>query len=61
MFFPVIIRNNNEIIDNSDVGDYKNFTVSGVSSKNIESILLAFRKSINQFSNEIYEEAINNG
>jgi len=58
MFFPVIIRNNNEVVDNINVGDYKNFVVSGVSSKNIENILFAFRKPINQFSNEIYEEAI---
>lgn len=60
MFFPVIIRNNEEIIKNKNVGDYRNFAVNGISSKNIENILLAFRKSINQFSNDIYEEAIGN-
>ena len=59
MFFPLLIRNNNKIISNKDAGDYKNFTISGVSD-NIESIIFAFNKSINNFSDAIYKEAIGN-
>lgn len=58
MFFPVIIRNNEEIVKNKDAGDYKNFLVSDVNNENIENIVFAFRHSINNFSNEIYTEAI---
>lgn len=60
MFFPLIIRSNTEIIKNNDVSDYNNFNVHNISSENIENILFAFQKSINQFSDEIYEEAIEN-
>ncbi|MFL0250885.1 hypothetical protein ACJDT4_10670 [Clostridium neuense] len=59
MFFPLLIRNNNKITSNKDTGDYKNFTISGASN-NIENIILAFNKSINNFSDAIYKEAIGN-
>ena len=61
MFFPVIIRNNDKIIENKDAGDYRDFVVEGVDSINIENIVVAFQKSINDFSNYIYKEAIDNG
>jgi hypothetical protein len=60
MFFPILIRNNVNIIQNRDTGDYKNFVVNGIDNKNIENIIFAFRHSINNFSNSIYTEAIGN-
>ncbi len=60
MFFPVIIRNNEEIIKNKNAGDYRDFDVKGVCSRNIENIVIAFQRSINEFSNYIYTEAIGN-
>lgn len=60
MFFPVLIRNNIDIIKNYDINDYKNFVVSGIDSSNIENIICAFDDSINNFSNKIYDEAIGN-
>lgn len=60
MFFPVIIRNNQQIIKNKDAGDYSEFSVKGVDYNNIENIILAFQQPINQFSSDIYREAIGN-
>ncbi|TYQ14843.1 UNVERIFIED_CONTAM: hypothetical protein Cloal_1226 [Acetivibrio alkalicellulosi] len=59
MFFPVLIRNNDKIMKNRNAEDYRDFSVSGVSN-NIENIVFAFQKSINDFSNDIYKEAIGN-
>ena len=61
MFFPVLIRNNDKIISNKDAGDYRDFAVNGISNNNIENIVFAFKKSIDNFSNDIYTEAIGNG
>lgn len=58
MFFPVLIRKNDEIIKNKDVNDYKNFTVKGIDNKNIENIICVLNSPINDFSNNIYKEAI---
>lgn len=60
MFFPVIIRNNQEIIKNKDAGDYCDFSINGVDCKSIENIILAFQQPITQFSNDVYREAIGN-
>lgn len=60
MFFPVLIRNNIDILQNKDPRDYKNFVVKGIDNKNIENIIFAFGYSIQKFSNEIYTEAICN-
>lgn len=60
MFFPVLIRNNIDILQNKDPRDYKNFVVKGIDNKNIENIIFAFGYSIQEFSNEIYTEAICN-
>jgi len=60
MFFPVLIRNNDTIIEKNDIDDYKDFIVSDIFDKNIENIIFAFRHPINDFSNNIYTEAIGN-
>lgn len=58
MFFPVLLRNNDKIIANKDVGDYESFNLHGVNNENIENIIIAFRESFDVFSKQIYEEAI---
>lgn len=56
IFFPVLIRNNEKISTNKDANDYKNFIVRGADQ--VENIIFSFRKPLNNFSNEIYKEAI---
>lgn len=58
MFFPVLLRNNDRIIDDLDVGDYKDFKLHDVESQNVESIVAVFKNSFKTFSNDIYTEAI---
>ena len=58
MFFPVLIRKNDEIINNHNIDDYKNFNVEGIDNENIENIICALNSSINNFSDDIYKEAI---
>jgi len=58
IFFPALIRNNNTIVANKSVDDYKDFVVHGVGSENIENVILSFQKSFCDFSNDIYKEAI---
>ncbi len=56
IFFPVLLRNNEKISINKDANDFKDFTIKG--TKQIENIVLSFLKPFNNFSNEIYKEAI---
>ncbi len=58
MFFPFLIRNNEKIILDRNVDDYKNFCLQRVKRENVENIILAFEKQFVDFSSEIYEEAI---
>ena len=58
MFFPFLLRNNEKIVSEMNVDDYKNFSLKEVQKENIENIILSFRKNFSEFSNEVYEEAI---
>lgn len=58
MFFPFLLRNNNKVVSNLDMNDFKNFQLQGVDMDNVENIILSFEKKFNDFSNEVYEEAI---
>jgi len=58
LFFPILIRNNKDVIENKNVDDFNNFIVKG--TVDIENIILGFDKSINEFSNDVYSEAIVN-
>lgn len=60
MFFPVLIRKNEDIVNNNDLSDYINFKVDGIDDSGIENIIGHFGSSINDFSNDIYKEAIEN-
>lgn len=57
-FFPFLIRNNEEIVVNKKVDDFKNFNLSGLNSENVENIILTFQTSFSDFSDNIYKEAI---
>lgn len=58
MFFPFLLRNNEKIVSEMNIDDYGNFSLHGVKKENVENIILSFGKKINDFSNEVYEEAI---
>ena len=58
LFFPFLLRNNEKIVLEKNVDDYKNFSLHGVNRENVENIILSFRKAFSEFSNEVYEEAI---
>lgn len=60
MFFPVLIRRHDDVIENNNVSDFKNFKFTGVENRNVENIIGYFASSINDFSNDIYKEAIEN-
>ena len=56
MFFPFLLRNNENIVKNKDLSDYDGFVLSGVDKENVENIILSFEKKIEDFSNDIYDE-----
>lgn len=58
VFFPFLLRNNDKVISNLDINDFKNFQLQGIDKDNVESIILSFQKKFSDFSNEVYEEAI---
>ena len=58
MFFPFLLRNNEKIVSDRNIDDYKTFSLRGVRKENVENIIVSFRKSFSDFSNEVYEEAI---
>lgn len=58
MFFPFLLRNNDKIIADNNLEDYKDFTLKRVRKENVENILAVFGKSFSEFSNEVYEQAI---
>lgn len=58
MFFPFLLRNNEKIVSDRNIDDYKDFSLQRVKKENVENIILSFRKKFSEFSNEIYEEAI---
>ena len=58
IFFPFLIRNNEKIVSDLNLDDYKNFGVQGVKRENIQNIILSFKNQFTDFSNEIYEKAL---
>lgn len=58
MFFPFLLRNNEKIVLEKNIDDYKNFSLQRVKQENVENVILAFEKQFTDFSNKIYEEAI---
>lgn len=58
MFFPFLLRNNEKIVSDMNIDDYKNFSLQRVKKENVENIILTFEKQFADFSTEVYEEAI---
>ena len=58
MFFPFLLRNNEKIVSDMNIDDYKNFSLQRVKKENVENIILEFEKQFTDFSTEIYKEAI---
>lgn len=58
MFFPFLLRNNEKIVSDMNIDDYKNFSLQRVKKENVKNTILAFKKQFTEFSNEIYKEAI---
>lgn len=58
MFFPFLLRNNEKIIMNLNVNDYRDFSLQGVKKENVENIICSFGKKFSDFSNEVYQEAL---
>jgi hypothetical protein len=58
MFFPFLLRNNEKIVPEMNIDDYKNFSLQGVKKENVENIIVSFRKKFIDFSNQVYDEAI---
>ena len=58
MFFPFLLRNNDKIVSERNIDDYKNFSLQRVKRENVKNIILAFEKQFTDFSTKIYEEAI---
>lgn len=58
MFFPFLLRNNDKVVPNLDMNDFKNFQLQGIDKNNVENIILSFEKKLTDFSNEVYKEAI---
>ena len=58
MFFPFLLRNNEKIIDEQNIDDYRNFSLQRVRKENVENIVAAFGRDFGDFSNEIYEKAV---
>lgn len=58
IFFPVLLRNNERIVTEKNIADYREFDVTGVNKDNVKNIILSFRKKFGEFSDDIYREAI---
>ena len=58
LFFPFLIRNNQEIVLKKNIDDFKDFSLERVNFKNVENIILSFGQSFSNFGNEIYKRAI---
>lgn len=58
IFFPCLLRNNDKIIAENNLDDYKDFKLHRVKKENVENILAIFGKNFSDFSNEVYRQAI---
>ncbi|MBD3341248.1 MAG: hypothetical protein GF353_19230 [Candidatus Lokiarchaeota archaeon] len=59
VFFPFLIRNNGKIIDDSNVKDFEGFHKDKLKDINLNGIIWSFEDNIDDFSRNIYEEALN--
>lgn len=45
MFFPFLLRNNEKIVPEMNIDDYKNFSLQGVKRENVENIILSLERN----------------
>lgn len=60
VFIPFLIRQNNDILTNNNLDDFKEFKSSDFEKADIKGIILSFDKDITKFSTEIYNRAVSN-
>lgn len=58
VFFPILLRNNKDIAVNNDMRDFDRFVLRDVEKENVEGAIMSFEKKFDDFSNDIYKEAI---
>ncbi len=59
VFFPFLIRQNQEIIEEKNTGDFINFKKEDFPALNMNGVIWSFNENIDDFSKTIYEEALN--
>lgn len=58
MFFPFLLRNNEKVISEKNMNDYRDFSLERVKMENVQNIIAAFGQSFSEFSDGVYEQAL---
>lgn len=58
IFFPFLIRNNNDIVANGDIGDYALFGEENFEGSTIKGIIWSFNNDIDTFCKNIWNKAL---
>lgn len=59
VFFPFLIRNNGDIINDNNINDFEIFHKNKLKDMNLNGVIWSFEDNIDDFSRNIYEEALN--
>jgi hypothetical protein len=59
VFFPFLIRNNGKIINDSNINDFEGFNKNKFKDMSLNGVIWSFEDNIDDFSRNIYEEALN--
>lgn len=58
VFYPFLIRDNDEIVDNANLNDFKDFKKEELNNIQLTGIIWSFNENIDDFCINIYDEAI---
>lgn len=58
VFFPFLIRSEGSVLETKDVRDFSTFQLTDVDKENVKNILLVLQKNLNEFSNDVYKNAL---
>lgn len=58
IFYPFLIRDNNEIINNGNLNDFQDFKKEELSNIQLTGIIWSFNENIDDFCINLYDEAI---
>jgi hypothetical protein len=58
IFYPFLIRDNNEIINNGNLNDFQDFKKEELSDIQLTGIIWSFNENIDDFCINLYDEAI---